>query len=83
MAQDRMQNDEQNRNMGGRGGQEDDLGGGQDFGQKTPGRNPQDQQSGQKGAGQKNQPGGGQEDFGQGGGGAGQGGNKPGQGQNR
>lgn len=82
MAHDRMKNDDLDRNMG-RAGQDDDLGSGQDFGQKTPGRNPQDQQTGQKGAGQKNQPGGGQEDFGKGdfgkGGGAGQGGNNPGQ----
>jgi hypothetical protein len=47
-----MQNDELDRNMG-RAGQEDDLGK-QDFGKQTPGRNPQhDQQTGQKGAGQK------------------------------
>jgi hypothetical protein len=49
MAHDRM-NDDLDRNMG-QAGQKDD----QDFGQQTPGRNPQqDQQGGQKGAGQKN-----------------------------
>ena len=45
MADDRMKNDDLNRNMGGRAGEQDD----QDLGQKTPGRNPGDQQ---KGAGQ-------------------------------
>ena len=55
MAHDRM-NDDLDRNMG-RAGQEDDLGSGQDFGKGTPGRNPgQGQQTGQKGAGQKNNP---------------------------
>ena len=53
MAHDRM-NDDLDRNMGS-AGQKDD----QDFGTQTPGRNPQPQQgqqSGQKGAGQKNNP---------------------------
>ena len=51
MAHDRM-NDDLDRNMGS-AGQKDD----QDFGQQSPGRNPQQgQQSGQKGAGQKNNP---------------------------
>jgi hypothetical protein len=53
MAHDRMTNDDLDRNMG-RAGEQDDLGGGQDFGKQTPGRNPNDQQTGQKGAGQKN-----------------------------
>jgi hypothetical protein len=45
-------NDDLDRNMGS-AGQKDD----QDFGQQSPGRNPQQgQQSGQKGAGQKNNP---------------------------
>jgi len=88
MAQDRMQNDDLDRNMGGRQGQGDDLGGGQDFGQQTPGRNPnqqQGQQTGQKGAGQHNQMDD-EESFGGGGskGQGGQGGQKnPGQQQNR
>ena len=51
MAHDRM-DDDRERNMGS-AGQKDD----QNFGQQTPGRNPQQgQQSGQKGAGQKNNP---------------------------
>jgi hypothetical protein len=49
-----MTNDDLDRNMG-RAGQEDDFGGGQQ-GQKSPGRNPNDQQTGQQGAGQKNRP---------------------------
>ncbi len=62
MAQDRM-NDDLDRNMG-RPGQQDD----QEFGQQSPGRNPQqDQQTGQKGAGQKNNPLE-DDDFGKGGG---------------
>ena len=80
MAHDRMTNDDLDRNMA---GQEDDFGG---QGQKTPGRNPQDQQTGQKGAGQKNNPtdfGNEEDDFGTGGGSGGQGGRNPGQGQNR
>ena len=48
MAQDRM-NDDLNRNMG-QAGQKDD----QEFGQQSPGRNPQQgQQAGQMGGGQK------------------------------
>lgn len=48
MAQDRMMNDDLDRNMN-RSGQDDDLGK-QDFGKQTPGRNPQqNQQTGQKG----------------------------------
>ena len=84
MGQDRMQNDDLDRNMGGRQGQGDDLGGGQDFGRQTPGRNPQDQQTGQKGAGQHNQTDD-EENFGGGSKGqGGQGGQKnPGQQQNR
>jgi hypothetical protein len=52
MAHDRMTNDDLDRNMG-RAGQQDDLGGGQDLGKQTPGRNPNDQQEGQKGVGQR------------------------------
>ena len=81
MAHDRM-NDDLDRNMGS-AGQKDD----QDFGQQSPGRNPQQgQQTGQKGAGQKNNPreddefGGGQSGKGQSGQGAHQG--RPG-GQNQ
>ncbi len=56
MANDRM-NDDLDRNMG-RAGQGDDYSSGQDFGRQTPGRNPQhEQETGQKGAGQKNKPG--------------------------
>ena len=72
MGQDRMQNDDLDRNMSGRQG--DDLGKGQDFGKQTPGRNPQDQQTGQKGAGQ-NKPVDDEEDFG----GGGESGRNPGQ----
>ena len=72
MANDRMANDDLDRNMG-RAGQDDDLGK-QDFGKQTPGRNPDDQQSGQKG-GQR--PTDDEEDFGKGGGG--QPGRNPGQ----
>ena len=67
MAHDRMTNDDLDRNMG-RSGQDDDLSGGQDFGKQTPGRNPNDQQTGQKGAGQKNNPADEDDDFGTGGG---------------
>ncbi|HZN05960.1 MAG TPA: hypothetical protein VFB65_04215 [Pyrinomonadaceae bacterium] len=86
MAHDRM-NDDLDRNMG-RAGQEDEFGGGQDFGQQTPGRNPgqgqgqqgqqgqgQSQQTGQKGAGQKNNPLE-DDDFGGGGGQSGQSGSQ-------
>lgn len=78
MAHDRMTNDDLDKKMG--AGQEDDFGGQQ--GKQTPPRNPNDQQTGQKG-GQQNKPAGGQEeDYGQGGG---QQGNRPGGqgGQNR
>ncbi|HEU4435610.1 MAG TPA: hypothetical protein VFR51_19650 [Pyrinomonadaceae bacterium] len=85
MAHDRMTNDNLDRNMG-RAGQEDDLGN-QDFGRQTPGRNPNDQQTGQKGAGQKNKQGGlgaeEDDDFGQGSGSSGQMGRTPQGGQNR
>ena len=86
MAHDRMTNDDLDRNMG-RAGEHDDLGGGQDFGKQTPGRNPNDQQSGQKGAGQKNQEGGlgaeeDDDDFGKGSG-SGQMGRTPQGGQDR
>jgi hypothetical protein len=85
MAHDRM-NDDLDRNMG-RAGQEDDFGGGQQ-GQKTPGRNPNDQQSGQQGAGQKHKQAGlgaeeDDENFGTGGGQSGQMGRTPQGGQNR
>ncbi len=82
MAQDKM-NDDLNRNMG-QAGQKDD----QSFGQQSPGRNPQQgQQTGQKGAGQKNNPLEENDDFAQGGGKSGQSGQgahsgRPG-GQNR
>lgn len=86
MANDRMTNDDLDRKMG-QGGQEDDFGGGQQ-GRQTPGRNPNDQQSGQQGAGQKNkQPGLGDEeenfDTGKGGGQGGGQGRTPQGGQNR
>ena len=54
MAHDRMTNDDLDRNMG-RAGQDDDLGK-QDFGKQTPGRNPDDQQSGKKGANKPAEP---------------------------
>ena len=79
MAHDRMTNDDLDRNMG-RAGQEDDLGGGQ----RSPGRNPNDQQqTGQKGAGQKNQPENEDDEFGTGGESSGQMGRTPQGGQNR
>lgn len=62
MAHDRMTNDDLDRNMG-RAGQDDDLSGGKDFGRQTPGRNVNDQQTGQKGADQKNNPAGEDDDF--------------------
>ena len=53
MAHDRMMNDDLDRNMG---ADQEDIGN-QDFGRQTPGRNPQQgQETGQKGAGQKNKP---------------------------
>jgi len=57
----------------------------EDFGKQTPGRNPNDQQTGQKGAGQKNQQGGlgNEEDDDYGKGGSGQMGRTPQGGQNR
>ena len=86
MAHDRMTNDDLDRNMG-RAGQEDDFGGGGQQGQKTPGRNPNDQQQGQQGAGQKNKQGGlgsEEDDFGSGGSGShGQMGRTPQGGQNQ
>ena len=82
MAHDRM-NDDLDRNMG-QSGRDEDLGG-QDFGRQTPGRNPNDQQSGQKGAGQKNKESGlgAEEDDDYGKGGSGQMGRTPQGGQNR
>ena len=47
MADDRMKNDELQRNMGGAGHDE-----GQNLGQKSPGRSGQDQQGGQQAGGQ-------------------------------
>lgn len=73
MAQDRMMNDDLDRKMG-RSGEDEDIGK-QDFGKQTPGRNPQQaQDTGQKGAGQKNKPGHteDEDDFGVGGGKTGQ-----------
>lgn len=81
MAHDRMTNDDLDRNMG-RAGQDDDLGK-QDFGRQTPGRTPNDPQTGQKGAGQKNNPAGEDDDFDTGGGSSGQMGRTPQGGQNR
>lgn len=79
MAHDRMTNDDLDRNMG-RAGQDEGFGGQQ--GKHTPGRNPDDQQTGQKGAGQKNKPAGGgaEEDEYSGGGSGQQSGRNPGQG---
>ena len=51
MADDRMKNDDLQRNMGGTKGTE-----GQDYGQQSPGRTDQGQQGGQQAGGQ--QPGG-------------------------
>ena len=83
MAHDRMTNDDLDRNMG-QSGRDEDLGG-QDFGRQTPGRNPNDQQSGQKGAGQKNKESGlgAEEDDDYGKGSSGQMGRTPQGGQNR
>jgi len=83
MAHDRMTNDDLDRNMG-RAGQDDD----QDLGRQSPGRNPNDQQSGQKGAGQKHKQAGqgaeeDEDDFGKSGGSSGQMGRTPQGGQNR
>lgn len=51
MADDRMKNDDLDRDMG-RAGRED-----KDLGQKTPGRNPEDDRSrGQRNPGQKSEP---------------------------
>ena len=83
MAHDRMTNDDLDRNMS-QSGRDDELSG-QDFGRQTPGRNPNDQQSGQKGAGQKNKQSGlgAEEDDDYGKGGSGQMGRTPQGGQNR
>ncbi len=78
MAHDRMTNDDLDRNMG-RAGQEDDFGGEQ----RSPGRNPNDQQTGEKGAGQKHDLGDEDDEFGTGGGSSGQKGRTPQGGQNR
>jgi hypothetical protein len=64
MADDRMRNDDLDRNMGGAGKDKDN------FGQQTPGRNKQDDdlRTGQRGAGQghdqENEPGHMKDDFG-------------------
>jgi hypothetical protein len=52
MADDRMRNDDLDRNMGGTGQQKDD------FGKQTPGRNKQDDDlsTGQRNTGQQNEP---------------------------
>ena len=78
MAEDRMQNEDLDRNMG-HAGQEDDFGGGQ----QSPGRNPNDQQTGQKGAGQKGNFGNEDDEFGAGSESSGQMGRTPQGGQNR
>lgn len=63
MADDRMRNDDLDRNMGGAGQRNKD-----DFGQQTPGRHQQDDlstgQRGGKGQGQQNQPNIEDDDFG-------------------
>lgn len=62
MADDRMRNDDLDRNMGGAGQNKDN------FGQQTPGRNKQDDdlRTGQRGTGQgqENEPGHIKDDFG-------------------
>lgn len=74
MADDRMKHDDLDRNMGEAGqGQKDK------YGQQTPGRNKQDDEfsQGQRGAGQRSEPGHMKDDFGtseRSGGGQGQGG---------
>ena len=73
MAHDRMTNDDLDRKMG-RAGEDDDLGK-QDFGKQTPGRNPDDQQTGQKGQPKRTDD---EENFGSGGD-AGKTGRNPGQ----
>jgi len=73
MADDRMRNDDLDRNMGG-AGQKD-----KDYGQQTPGRNKQNDEfsQGQRGASQHGEPGHMKDDFGtseKSGGGQGEGG---------
>lgn len=73
MADDRMKNDDREKNMGGGAGQKKD-----NFGQQTPGRKQQDDlATGHRDTGQQNQPGHGTSDKS----GTGQGGGR--QGQNR
>ena len=71
MADDRMQNDDLDRNMGGAGQRNKD-----DFGQQSPGRHNQDElstgQRGKGGQGQQNQPNIEEDEFGTGQIGAGQ-----------
>ena len=60
MADDRMKNDDLDRNMGGAGQKDQDQ-----YSQKTPGRKQDDEFStGQRGAGQHNEPGNMKDDFG-------------------
>jgi hypothetical protein len=61
MADDRMKNDDLERNMGGAGQKDQDK-----YGQQTPGRNKQDDDfsTGQRGAGQRSEPGHMNDDFG-------------------
>lgn len=62
MADDRMKNDNLDRNMGGAGQKDQDK-----FGQQTPGRNKQEDDefsTGQRGAGQRGEQGHMKDDFG-------------------
>ena len=61
MADDRMRNDDLDRNMGGAGQKDQDK-----YGQQSPGRNKQDDEftSGQRGAAQRGEPGHIKDDFG-------------------
>ena len=82
MADDRMKNDDLDRNMGGAGqsaGQKDQG----NLGQQSPGRNKQDDDfsTGQRGAGQRGEPGHMKDDFGTSGQNVGQGGQGQGGGQ--
>jgi hypothetical protein len=79
MADDRMRNDDRDMNMGGAGqknqGSQNKQG---NFGQQTPGHSQQDDEfsKGQRGAGQRSEPGHMEDDFGSGEQGLGQGGKK-------
>ena len=61
MADDRMRNDDLDRNMGGAGQKDQDK-----YGQQTPGRNKEDDEfsTGQRGTGQRSEPGHMKDDFG-------------------